>query len=195
MANTNAPFGFLSDGNQPGQGWDGSQITRKIASNYGTAIFTGDPVVGINSGYIGRGANNTTQLAGIFVGCEYLSTAVNRKVWSPYWPGSGASGDVTAYIINNPDAKFLAQSNNTAIGFADIGANIGFVIGTGNTSTGRSGAALDQSTIETTTTLPFRILGLYQDGNPNFPGGDSTSAYNWVYVGFNFVDTRTLVGV
>jgi hypothetical protein len=59
-------------------------------------------------------------------------------------------------------------------------------MGTGSTLSGRSGAYLDQYTQGTTSTLPFRIIGLYPGvGN----GSDATSANNWVIVEANTLQT------
>ena len=138
------------------------------------------------------------------MGCQYLSTSQKRTVWSNYWPGSDANGDVTAYIINDPNAQFLVQSGGsttTAIGIADAGANIGFAVGTGNTASGISAAYADQTTINTTNTLPFRIIGLagYASYGTNPLSGqngyDTTTAYNSVIVAFNNVATKSLTGI
>jgi hypothetical protein len=59
-------------------------------------------------------------------------------------------------------------------------------MGTGNTLNGRSGAYLDMYTAATTSTLPFRLIGLYQGvGN----GSDATTANNWVIVSANTLQT------
>jgi hypothetical protein len=66
------------------------------------------------------------------------------------------------------------------MGSGVIGQYAQFSIGTGNTSTGRSGAYL--SSLATTVTFPF-IITDYQIGVGN--GGDPTSQYCNVIVGFN----------
>jgi hypothetical protein len=192
MANTNAPFGFRQysgTGSAPTY----EQVVMYIASANTTDIFFGDPVVPLNTGYITQATSNSVQIAGIFVGCKYLSTSQKRTVWSNYWPGSDASSDVEAYVVNDPNAKFVAQSDATGIAFADINANIGFAIGSGNTATGISGASLDTSTLNTTNTLPFRVVGLVQ--NPPGSAGTEAGAYNWAVVAFNNVSTKQLTGI
>lgn len=192
MANTNAPYGFRQysgTGSAPTY----EQVVMTIASNNATAIFFGDPVVPLNTGYIAQASSNSVQIAGIFVGCKYLSTSQKRTVWSNYWPGSDANGDVTAYVVNDPNAKFVAQSDATGVAFADINANIGFAIGTGNTATGISGAYLDTSTLNTTNTLPFRVVSLVT--NPPGSAGTEAGAYNWAIVAFNNVSTKQLTGI
>jgi hypothetical protein len=66
-----------------------------------------------------------------------------------------------------------------------IGQNINFQLGTGNTSSGISGAYVDYSTISTTATAqPFTIVGLVQSP-PGVNGRDITTAGNMVEVIIN----------
>ena len=195
MANTNAPFGFRQfsgTGSAPTY----EQIAVRIVYN-ATNIFFGDPVAPDANGYVVQASSNSVQVAGIFVGCQYLSVSQKRTVWSNYWPGSDvASGNtVTGYIVNDPNAKWVAQSDATGVATTDINANIGFAIGTGNTASGISGAYLDTSTINTTNTLPFRIISLI-DFPPGSQGTNSSGqAYDWVVVAFNNVSTKQLTGI
>lgn len=194
MANTQASFGFRHIGFLAGASPDYQQLTRLIQSTNTTKIFAGDPVVKSGAtNYIIQGANNTTTLEGIFVGCQYTpSGGLGIPQWSPYWPGAAAA-DATAYIINAPNALFLAAALSTAIVTANIGANIGFAIGTGSTvGGGLSGATLDQSTLGTTNTLPFQLFSMYQGiGN----GSDPATSYNWAVVTFNNQRFKQLTGV
>lgn len=197
MANTFAPFGF-SQYRGTGSAPTYEQNARSIALTAG-AIYAGDPVTTQSDGSIAQSSPGTTQIAGIFVGCEYVSATLNRKVWSPYWPGSGsalANTTVTGYIINDPNAQFLCQSGNagSAVAATDIGANINFAIGTGNALNGLSGAYANQATINTTSTLPFRIVALVT-APPGSNGTDSASNGNWIVVAFNNVDTKSLTGI
>lgn len=196
MANTFAPFGFRQYrglGSAPTY----EQVVARVVYN-ASAIYYGDPVQPDANGYVVVGSPGTTQVAGVFAGCKYLSQSQKRTVWSNYWPGSDvASGNtVEAYIINDPNARFVVQAggSTTAIGYADINANANFAIGTPNANTGISGAYLDQTTIGTTNTLPFRIVGLVTDP-PGSNGTDTASAYNYVIVGFNNVSAKQLTGV
>lgn len=188
MANTNAPFGFRQyrgTGSAPTY----EQTVRKILSTAGgAAIYNGDPVTNVNTGYITVATAGTAQIAGILSGVKYLSVSEKRTVWSNYWPGGAvANGDVEAYVISDPNAQFVVQAGGTAIGFADLGLNIQFNLGTGNTATGISGAFVESPAV--TATLPFRLIGFVQDP-PGAEGTDITSAYNQVIVGFNNVTTR-----
>lgn len=197
--NVNSPNGFQFAGKMEGASPTVGNTTRKVTTS--SAIGYGDPVISISGGYIDIATSGgTVQIAGIFFGCEYFNSAVGRKVWSPNWPGSAsATGDGQAYLDTDPNSMFVAQSNNTAIVFADIDANINVVIGTPATTAagGFSTSSLDQSTINTTNTLPFRIVGLLSDYDTSnsAPGTDNASAYNRVIVRPNYWDRTSLVGI
>jgi hypothetical protein len=194
MANTNAPFGFMQAFGSAGGAPTFSTSMRRIAPTNATAIYQGDPVMPVVStanGYITQAAAGTTTLAGIFSGCKYTSVSQKRTVWSNFWPGSDATGDVTAYIIDDPNARFTVQGNSNTFNItgtsttwtsSPIGQYAQFAIGTGNTATGLSGAYLN--TLGTTVTLPFIVIDLVTSP-PGFNGTDPTTAYNQVIVGFN----------
>jgi hypothetical protein len=198
MANTFAPYGFLQYQGGAGGAPTFAQSTRKIASGNTTAIYTGDPVmpvIGTANGYITQAAAGTTVLAGIFVGCKYLSTSQKRTVWQAYWPGSDTAYDVEAYVIDDPNARFVVQSSGSGFpitGTASAqtsgvqGQYAQFTIGTGNTSTGRSGAYI--SSVATTVTFPFIVVD-YATSFGN--GGDPTTQYCNLIVGFNNEVWRT----
>lgn len=200
MANTNAPFGFSQYQGGAGGAPTFAQSRRRIQSTNTTPIFFGDPVmpaIGPANGYITQAAPGTTILAGIFVGCEYLSVSQKRKVWSNYWPGADASGDIAAYVIDDPAARFVVQGNGTTFNItgtltnftsSPIGQYAQFAIGTGNTANGLSGAFLN--TLGTTVTFPFIVVDLITFP-PGANGADPNTAFNWVVVGFNNEVFRT----
>ena len=136
MANTAAPFGFQLAGFLDGRNGSLGQQTRLIANADSNAVYSGDPVTSLSTGYVTRSTAGSTQIAGIFIGCTYLNTSLGRTVWSPSWPGSGATGDITAYVVTDPQAvsKVRAGGSTTAIGLADINANINFALGSPNIS-------------------------------------------------------------
>jgi len=203
MANTQAYFGFRQyqgTGSAPTY----EQVAVLIAYN-ANAIYYGDPVTWQAAGTVAQSASTGATpaalgIAGIFVGCQYLSVSQKRTVWSNYWPGSdvASTSTVTGYIINDPNAKFVAQSDGTGIALADVNSTIGFAIGSGNTANGLSGAYLDTTTINTASYLqnnPFKIVGIINDP----PGSQGTlsngQAYDWAIVSFNNVVTRNFQGV
>jgi len=193
MANTLATFGFRHIGFTSGAGPDYQLATRLISSANTTKIYRGDPVNKITAtGYIKQAAAGATQpLEGIFDGCVYIPVGGGTPQWSPFWPGSAAS-DATAYIINAPNALFLAAALSTSLTNSAIDSNVDFNIGTGSiVGGGFSGATIEQTTLAATTTLPFQVYNLYQGiGN----GSDSTTPFGWAVVTFNNQRFKTQTG-
>jgi hypothetical protein len=194
MANTNSPFGFRQysgTGSAPTY----EQVAVQIAYN-ATNIFFGDPVEPDANGQVVQGDGTTAAagIAGIFVGCQYLSVSQKRTVWSNYWPGSDVASTQTVigYIVNDPNAKFLVQSDATGVAQSDVNGTVGYAIGTGNTANGISGAYI-ANIGPTTATLPFRIISLVTQP-PGAPGTEA-GAYNQVIVAFNNVTTKNQTGI
>ena len=198
MANTQTTFGFRHIGYTSGGSPDYQLSTRLILSTNTTKIFRGDPVViDPTTGKLQQASVNTVNVAGVFDGCVYTPVG-GTPVWSPFWPGAGASVDATAYIIDAPNAQFLVAALNTSIVTANIGENVGFSIGTGNTVNGFSAATVDQSTLNTTNTLPFRVIApCTTQGNFGVVGNgsDPTTAYGWCVVTFNNQNFKQLQGL
>jgi hypothetical protein len=195
LANTNAGNGFQYFGRLEGGSPTAGLSTRLLASTDASLIGQGDPVTSLGTGYVTLSTAGTTQIDGIVNGFEYLSTTLSKTVETNYYGGSGAAGDVKVYIYSDPQAVFQVQSNNTAVLFSDIGANANFTAGTPNATTGFSTATLDQSSINTTNTLPFRIVGLLADSAPPGAPGTENSAYNRVLVTANNWDRKSLTGI
>ena len=187
MANLNTPFGF-SQYRGTGSSPTYEQVTAIIKSTNTNPIYTGDAVVFETpaSGAIKQATAGTAPIAGIFVGCKYTSVSQKRTVWSDFWPGSDANGDVEAYIVNDPNAQFEVQSGANGIGPDKIGQNVQLNVGVGNPNTGRSGMFVENPA--TTATLPFRIVGLVV--TPPGTAGTEPGAYNRVIVAFNNAITR-----
>ena len=158
-------------------------------------------------------------VAGVFAGCKYLSVAQKRTVWSNYWPGSDAASDVEAYVVTDPNARFVVQTGNsattaTAMGQNQVGQNISFNwqdnLATGETngrpSTGLSTMFADQATSSqaggtANAFLPFRIVAIANflpgQASPlgSVNGFDTADRYNELVVGFNNAMPRNFAGV
>ena len=197
MANNFSPFGFRPVNTSGGAGVNWKLSTRRIQSSNATPIYKGDAVaqdVGPANGYIQQATNAITAtqpLAGIFWGCQYLSTSQKRVIWNQYWPGSDATGDVIAYVIDSPESRFVVQSSGagfqisgtvTNFGSSPVGELCNLNVGTGSTLTQQSGMFVDS--IGTTASFPFIITDVVLDP-PGSNGSDPTSNYNYVVVGFN----------
>lgn len=199
MSNTNSPFGFRQY-----QGTGSSPTYEQVTFGNGgidynaNAIYYGDPVVRVGSGdgtlaqAAGAAGGSTVTMAGIFYGCKYLSTAISRTVWSNYWPGgspttSANQATIEAYVVNDPNAQFLVQSDSTGVTQGGVGSNFDFNIGTGTTANGLSGAYLLHTGV-TTAAYPWRLVKLVLD--PPGSQGTASGAYNWAVVAFNNVETK-----
>ena len=198
------PYGFVQVGTASGPPnfAENHNPPYRIASGYGTAIYYGDAVrmnVSGPTGYVeqwanGDGGTATKILLGIFVGCSYYSTSQKKTIYNNYWPGSDATGDVSAYVVDDPNSQWKVQAGiGSAITQTSIGACADIVsTPLGNTTTGISGMSL--STPTTTVTLPFKVVNVVTSP-PGAPGTDLTAAYNNVIVAFNNQQYKALLGV
>jgi hypothetical protein len=203
MANVNAPFGFAFIGNTDGSVPNFGMYNAKIAYNNTNKIFRGDLVKQLNTGYIDVSAAGQSVAYGVFWGCRYYSTSRQIPFFSKYWPGSDATGDVDAYIITNPTAQFVVQSSgqsSAAATFAMVGQNMDIYAGTaGSTTSGLSGMTVNENTVNTTNTFPFRVMARYSQyiaipgstAPSAFNGADDTTPYNWLVVAFNNTQLKT----
>lgn len=192
MANDFAPFGFMQDsgtGSTPTY----EQVPR-LAQYNAAAIYRGDPVISLADGTIKIATASTVQLAGIMQGAKYFSTSQQRQVWNNYWPGNDvASGQYPElYIVNDPNAKFIAQSGSVGLTLADVDANVQLNIGTPNAYTKQSGAYVEAPNV--TNTLPFRVVQIVTTPALGFPN-PVEGPYALAILAFNYVDTRSLDGI
>lgn len=211
MANISAPFGFRQfrryDGGAPTAGFD----TLVIASSDTNVIGTGDCVATIQStspgaagNYVSAPSSGLSQIRGVFMGCEFFSPTVGRKVWSPFFPGSVATScgtnDVQAWVCTDPEMLYTVQGSTTnTITSSMVNHNFGIssaTIGAANTTTGVSAMTLASSTGVTTATLPWRVIDFYSNwAPPGVNGTDNTSAGQIVIVAPNSFDRSVLTGI
>ena len=210
MANVIGPFGFAQWGTASGPPnfAEGHNTPYKIKSTYATAIYYGDLVRYWISGDTGTSAlgyqiqwttgdgSATKQVTGVFIGCSYYSTSQRKFVWNNYWPGSDATGDVDAFIVDDTNALFKVQNgagitnDATTQGFGvDIAATP-----VGNTTTGISGMALTTASAASAATLPMKIVNLITTP-PGANGTDTTTAGGYMIVAFNNQIYKTQTGV
>lgn len=193
MANTFSPFGFMQDS---GYGSTPTYEQNPRQAQYNAdAIYRGDPVTSQTDGTVAISSPGTTQIAGIFAGARYLSTSFQRVIWNGYWPGTDvASGQYPEiFVIDDPNAQFIAQADDTGLTLADVGGNVQFAIGTPNAYTKQSGAYID-SVGPTTATLPFRVKQIVTTPALSYPNPEA-GAYALAIVAFNNVDTKSLTGI
>lgn len=158
MANIDGAFGA-----KPVRHLSGGTIRTneyKIASGTSSNIFTGDFVKLLATGYIDVAAAGE-RLLGVFAGCKFTNAA-GEVVFARYFPTGQTtlgSGDVTAFIYDDPNIIFSIQSAGSA-DFADIGNKADHVAGAGSTSTGQSNFEISGTT--GTGTAGMTILRLYE---------------------------------
>jgi len=176
MANANGSFGLRpiaklgSNANSTGAS---GYTLYEIANGNTNAIYQGSPVIPLSTGFIdivGAAAGGTVGLLGVFWGCEYVSSTTGEKVFSNYWPGSGADSNhpIKAFVYDDPMQLFAIASDASLTSKATmrghVFANANFsTADEGSTTTGISSAALAVSTINTTNTLNLRIMGWQED--------------------------------
>src|SRR5882672_1924066 len=197
MANTFAPFGFRSFGDQDGAAPTMGLTRRYLASSDTSLYFTGDVVSmsSVNPGFISLPSSGVTStpVLGVFAGCEFFSPTVGRVVWSSFFPGNTTSSSpCNAYIIEDPNQLFLVQGTTVSvIGTSCIGLNVGFTSTgaqpSGNQTTGISNVALASSTVTSLSSqvLAFRVVDTTSNyAPPGTNGTDGTSPGAVVVVSF-----------
>ena len=173
MANVSEKFGLRPYRKLDGTPLAGAQNRYTVKANYGTAIFQGDLVIPTSTGNIERFVYNTTYaVVGVFNGVFYTDPTTQKPTWRNYYPGSINASDITAFVVDDPDAVFLVDSVET---FARTGLfnNYSVTNTTGVTQTGISKVQLDTSTAGTATTFVIQAIDISQD-----PDNSDTSAAN-----------------
>ena len=171
MSTSATPYGFRPVGLLGGGDWSNSIRHIKLTNSYGTSIFYGDVVKVVATGTVEKDSGTTTMTpVGIFVGCSYTDPGSSQPTYSQMWTASTSATDIMAYVVDDPDVVFQAQGDATLAQTA-LGNNVAVVQTAGSTSIGTSKNAIDSSTINTTKTLPVRIIG-FIDG-PNSSVGDT----------------------
>ena len=199
MANANTPFGLFPFAYAWGAPYAGAVRTYYVPVGNGTALYVGDPVIGITNssdangvptaeiGTAGGGAYNL----GVFVGVSNNAGLLTIPVLQSnpvYLPASTAA---YIYVVDDPFVLFKIQEDSVG-GAMVAGAsfrNADLVAGSGSTVTGFSGWQLDSSTLQTTNTLQLRIIQALQEVD-NAPG----NFCKWL-VKFNLHQMLNLTGV
>ena len=173
MSNQVEKFGLRPYRKLDGTPLVGAQNRYTIASNYATAIYQGDMVEPLASGNIQKhGANTSDAVVGVFNGCFYTDPTTQKPTYSNFYPGSVAASDITAFIVDDPDAVFLMDAD-AAFTRADLFKNYSVTNTTGVTQTGMSKAQLDVSVSGVASTFAVQAIDISQD-----PENSDTSSAN-----------------
>ena len=163
MANVSEKFGLRPYRKLDGTPLVGAQNRYTIASNYGTAIFQGDLVQPTAAGNIERHTANTSDaVVGVFNGGFYTDPTTQKPTYKNYYPGSVVASDITAFVVDDPDAVFLMDADE-AFTRADLYANYSVTNTTGVTQTGISKVQLDVSATGTASTFVVQAIDISQD--------------------------------
>ena len=173
MSNVVEKFGLRPYRKLDGTPLVGAQNRYTIASSYATAIYQGDLVIPVTGGNIERHtANNSTAVVGVFNGCFYTDPTTQKPTYSNYYPGGIAASDITAFVIDDPDAVFLMDAD-AAFTRADLYKNYSVTNTTGVTQTGISKQQLDVSVSGIASTFAVQAIDISQD-----PENSDTSSAN-----------------
>ena len=177
MANANTAYGLRPIG-LVGSGANSTGVTEyEIASNNTNAIYQYAIVVPTANGvidYAGATSGGTTPALGVLMGVQYHDSVQKKPVWLNYWPGSGSVSvdtnyPVKAMVADNPNQLFKVASDATltdratALTAVFANASLGTSARTGDSNTGAANGTLSVSSINTTATLPLRIVGIMDD--------------------------------
>ena len=163
MANVVEKFGLRPYRKLDGTPLVGAQNRYTIASSYATAIFQGDLVIPVTGGNVERYPGNTSDaVVGVFNGCFYTDPTTQKPTFKNYYPGGVAASDITAFVVDDPDAVFLVDADAT-FARADLFQNYSLTTVSGNTKTGISLQQLDVSVSGTDTTYVVQAIDISQD--------------------------------
>jgi len=153
----------------------------KIKNGYGSKIGVGDVVqtgTGGNQGYVIIGAANPSNILGIFNGvAPYYDTnlqgtghGLNASYATTAAPPAGIDIDCLVYV--DPMIVYRVQASGGPFTVSMRGQNVNWLTGTNGVpnAAGISALAVDLTTVNTTNTLPFRIVDVVGvSGGPNDP--------------------------
>ena len=191
MANVVEKYGLRPYRKLDGTPLVGAQNRYTIASGHTTAIFQGDLVIPLTAGNIDRHiANNSAAVIGVFNGCFYTDPTTQKPTFSNSYPGSIVASDITAFVVDDPDAVFLMDAD-AAFTRADLYQNYSATTGGGNTTTGISEVQLDVSVSGTNASFVIQAIDISQDPD----NSDTTTANANVLVRINKHFYRNGTGV
>lgn len=180
MPNVTNPNGFVPLRNLDGSPYNGAgAIYAVIPASNAVATFIGDVVFYEGSAEAAGSSYNGFDLEGM--------ATVGRSASGSVTSGVGLAGVVRnilfdssnlglryrtastkrVVVLTPPDLVYEVQEDAVggAVAAASVGLNTAYESGAGNTTTGVSTATLDSSAVNTTATLPLKILGLVKRVN------------------------------
>lgn len=174
MANVNAPSGLSPVRYLSGAPYNGAANVYTTTTGDGTAIGIGDPVLDLGT--------STTNADGTITKDVKIAatTDVITGVVIAVLPDTrdsllyrAASTVRRLLVADDPNLLFEIQevTGGTALTANDLGLNVSLAIGSPSTTTGKSGATIDNATEATSNTLALKLVGVVS--RPDNAIGDS----------------------
>jgi len=202
-ANLLAPNGLSFARNRLSSAGDYAANKFSIKRGYASNIGRGDLVkTGTSSsqGYVVLADTVDTSMLGVFVAVlpyydqslQGLGHGLNGAYQSTANPPTGV--DVECLVVDDPFATFIAQVNGGVWANSWRGQNINFASGSNGApnASGQSTLVLDYASLNTTSNLPFRIVGpAGVVGGPQ----DPNNTYPWIEVRLNTAELLNPTGI
>lgn len=178
MPNPNTPYGLQPVSYAWGAPYAGAARIYYVPVGNATALFFGDPLLGVTNSSDGNGiptmeiaaAGASGEIGGVFGGIANNAGQPTIPVLQNQTPYLAAGQAAYIYVIDDPFVLFKIQENS--VGGAGTGGslvsgaggrNTNLIAGTGSTVTGFSGWQIDSSVLETTNTGQLRIIQALQE--------------------------------
>lgn len=164
MSNVNAPRGFKPLKYVDGRPFNGSIATYQLPTAYATAVYAGDVVKFLTTGYLAKAVAGD-QWRGVVAGFRWTN-AFGVPTVAMYLPASTATlngTDIQVEVYDDPGLVYEAVFTNSSSvpAFADKGAAFNLIDTGGTPGNGLSGEGIDYTTLGTGL-LQFRFLDFVQ---------------------------------
>jgi len=166
MANLDRPSGFTPVKHLNGSPWNGKANVYYIPSTDNTDTFIGDAVKLAGSAdptgmypTVAQAAAGDETIVGVIIGFG-LQPEVMGNPDNPNMKYRAASTAMYALVVDDPWTIFEIQEDSVgaALAVTEVGLNTNIVVGSGSTTTGKSGMELDSSDTASDTAGQLRIL-------------------------------------
>lgn len=161
MANTNRPDGLSPVRYLSGAPYNGAANVYTTTTGDGTAIGIGDPVLDLGTTTLNADGTYTKDVK-IAATTDVITGVVIAVLPETRDSTLYRAANVVRRLLvaDDPNLLFEIQEggSGTALAAADLGLNISLSIGSPSTTSGRSGAILDNSTEATSNLLALKLV-------------------------------------
>ena len=148
-----------------------------ISASDATATFPGDLVtIKTESEADANGYQAVIQAAasdacvGVLISVDQVD-GISDANFSLYRKHRIASTKMYCLVCDDPNALYEVQEDSVGgnIALTDGQKNVNFIVAAGNTTFGLSGMEIDSSSVDTTATLPLKLMGSIQEPGSSLP--------------------------